>query len=301
MHAKWCRLQWIEMAVSCVGSSFWTLPFCGTQMRGFLDQCSLSLASTLITMLETKPKGRSITLSKALLAAVLLGGTALTANSAQAGWIATPPIGGATGAKCLLGPPGLPNDCFSTSYTLGDKTISLIDRSTLVAANDDVVEFTYDPTNVNTPWNVSLDFNPNRNNILNDTGFLRYKFEIDPVLGKGNFFDQVKLANQGDITNGAYTITKTFWNSDYTVQVIADALTNPVSPDGISLASLRLKTLYIQDEWNVQPGANGSINSLQNSFGQTSDVPGPLPLVGIGAAFGLSRRIRSRIKGARLA
>jgi hypothetical protein len=252
-------------------------------------------------MLDNNHKGRSTTLSKALLAAVLVGGTVLTANSAQAGWIATPPIGGATGAKCLLGPPGLPNDCFSTSYTLGDKTISLINRSTLVAANDDVVEFTYDPTNLNTPWNVSLDFNPNRNNILNDTGFLRYKFEIDPVLGRGNFFDQVKLANQGDITNGEYTITKTFWNSDYTVQVIADALTNPVSPDGISLASLRLKTLYIQDEWNVQPGANGSINSLQNSFGQTSDVPGPLPLVGIGAAFGLSRRIRSRIKGARLA
>jgi hypothetical protein len=206
--------------------------------------------------------------------------------------------GGAIGAKCLLND----LDCFTTSYTLNDKTISLIERSTLVAANDDVVEFTYDPTNVNTPWNVSLDFNPNRNNILNDNGFLKYKLEIDPILGDGRVFDQVKLANQGDITNGEYEITKTFWNSDFTTQIITDVLINPSTPDGISVANLGLTTLYVWDKWNVKPGANGSINSLQNSFGQTvPPVPGPLPLVGIGAAFGFSRRIRSRIKGARLA
>ena len=253
------------------------------------------LISTLITMLDANCKGRSTTLFKVFFGALLVGGTVLTANTAQAvGWEPTPPIGGATGFKCLL------NDtqCFTTSVTLGDKEVMLISRSTLVAANDDLVEFTLDPTNLNTPYNLSLDFNPNRNNILNDIGNLRYKIAItDPT----RVFAQVRLANQGDITNGQYTITKTFWNSDYTVQVISDTLTNPVSPDGITLASLGLQTLYVQDEWNVQPGANGSINSLQNTFGQTDHVPGPLPLVGIGAAFGLSRRIRSRIKGARLA
>jgi hypothetical protein len=245
-------------------------------------------------MLDTNHKGRSTTLFKAFLGALLVGGTVLTTNSVQAGWIATPPIGGATGFKCLLNEA----DCFTTTVTLGDKEVTLISRSTLVAANDDVVEFTLDPTNTNTPYNLSLDFNPNRNNILNDTGNLRYKIAItDPT----RFFAQARLANQSDITNGEYTITKTFWNSDYTTQVISDVLVNPVTPDGITLASLNLQTLYVQDEWNVRPGANGSINSLQNSFGQTDHVPGPLPLVGIGAAFGLSRRIRSRIKGARLA
>jgi len=248
-------------------------------------------------MLDTNHKGRSTTLIKAFLGALLVGGTVLTANTAQAaGWEATPPIGGATGFKCLL----KVTECFTTSVTLGDKEVKLISRTTLVADNDDVVEFTLDPTDTNTPYNLSLDFNPNRNNILNDIGNLRYRIAItDP----SKVFDQVKLANQGDITNGKYTITKTFWNTDYSVQVITDTLTNPVTPDGISLASLNLQTLYVQDEWNVQPGANGSINSLQNSFGQTDipPVPGPLPLVGIGAAFGFSRRIRSRIKGARLA
>jgi len=39
---------------------------------------------------------------------------------------------------------------------------------------------------------------------------------------------------------------------------------------------------------------------MKNSFQQTTRVPGPLPLLGAGAAFGFSRRIRSRIKGASL-
>jgi hypothetical protein len=140
--------------------------------------------STLTIMLDTNPRERFTMFSQRHLAAVLLCGTALYAGSAQAGWIATPPIGGAIGAKCLLNDA----DCFTTSYTLGDKTLTLISRSTLVAANDDVVEYTLDPANLNTPWNLSLNFNPNRNNILNDTGNLRYKIAItDP----SKIFDQV--------------------------------------------------------------------------------------------------------------
>lgn len=37
-------------------------------------------------------------------------------------------------------------------------------------------------------------------------------------------------------------------------------------------------------------------DSLDQKFDGTTAVPGPLPLLGVGAAFGLSRRLRSRIK-----
>jgi hypothetical protein len=37
-------------------------------------------------------------------------------------------------------------------------------------------------------------------------------------------------------------------------------------------------------------------DSLTQKFGDTSTVPGPLPLLGAGAAFGFSRRLRKRIK-----
>ncbi|MFZ0408259.1 MAG: hypothetical protein WAM11_09140 [Cyanobium sp.] len=77
----------IEFALSCVVGSLWTLlPFAPRGEASF-GHCSLSPDSTLITMLDTNPKGRSTTLFKALLGALLVGGTALTANSAQAvGW-----------------------------------------------------------------------------------------------------------------------------------------------------------------------------------------------------------------------
>jgi hypothetical protein len=45
---------------------------------------------------------------------------------------------------------------------------------------------------------------------------------------------------------------------------------------------------------NVYNGA-GAIDTLENSFQQTQ-VPGPLPILGAGMAFGFSRKLRRRIK-----
>lgn len=249
-------------------------------------------------MLKTTSRGSASPLCQALISALLLGGGALNTSPAHAaGWTANgPPV---TGYLCQL------NDlaCFNPaapvdSPLLGDKFVTLLDRSTTVSTNTDVVEFSEDPDDPNTPWHLTLDFNPNRNNILNDTGFLKYKITItDP----SKFFDQVKLSNTSSITNGAYTLVKTFWDPTFTTQIVSDALTNPPTPDGISLSGLHAQTLYVKDEWNVKPAANGVVDNIQNTFGQTTGAPAPLPLLGAGAALGLSRRLRSRIKASRLA
>jgi hypothetical protein len=54
----------------------------------------------------------------------------------------------------------------------------MISRSTTFLANTDVVEFTGpDAGDPNTPWHLTLDFNPNRggDNNISDTGYLMYK------------------------------------------------------------------------------------------------------------------------------
>ena len=56
----------------------------------------------------------------------------------------------------------------------------------------------------------------------------------------------------------------------------------------------RYTSLYIVDEINAN---GGSISRVTNGFRQT---PGPLPILGAGAAFGFSRKLRGRIKAARL-
>jgi MYXO-CTERM domain-containing protein len=57
----------------------------------------------------------------------------------------------------------------------------------------------------------------------------------------------------------------------------------------------------VRDTWSIDLGSNTILDAIQNNYTQTTETPGPLPLLGAGAAFGFSRRIRSRIKRARLA
>jgi hypothetical protein len=63
-----------------------------------------------------------------------------------------------------------------------------------------------------------------------------------------------------------------------------------------------LKKINVKDTYMV---SSGSINSIQNSYSQKTffppeeEVPGPLPLLGAGAAFAFSRRLRTRVLAAR--
>lgn len=49
----------------------------------------------------------------------------------------------------------------------------------------------------------------------------------------------------------------------------------------------------ISNDWQVTSGAGTGITQITNSIYQT---PGPLPLLGAGAAFGFSRKLRQRVK-----
>jgi hypothetical protein len=52
--------------------------------------------------------------------------------------------------------------------------------------------------------------------------------------------------------------------------------------------------IYVKDSWTATGGVQ--VDVITNTF---SAVPGPLPILGAGAAFGFSRKLRSRIKTAR--
>jgi hypothetical protein len=52
--------------------------------------------------------------------------------------------------------------------------------------------------------------------------------------------------------------------------------------------------IWVKDSWNVTGAAE--VDNITNTF----QTPGPLPILGAGAAFGFSRKLRGRIKAARL-
>jgi hypothetical protein len=68
------------------------------------------------------------------------------------------------------------------------------------------------------------------------------------------------------------------------------------TPDGPEVFAGNYKKITIQD--TVEIPANSGIISVSNTWKQRTSVPGPLPLVGAGIAFGFSRRLKKRIKTA---
>jgi len=55
------------------------------------------------------------------------------------------------------------------------------------------------------------------------------------------------------------------------------------------------RALWVRDTFT--PGGNGDLKTLTNEYtqGDSSRVPGPLPLMGAGVALGFSRKLRRRI------
>jgi len=76
--------------------------------------------------------------------------------------------------------------------------------------------------------------------------------------------------------------------------------------NGITLASLGMPNSGILGTWTVfKPGEKStyfdtiSVQVNASSSGSPANVPGPLPILGLAAAFGFSRKLRKRIKGHR--
>jgi len=227
-------------------------------------------------MLKTNHKGRASTLSKALLTAGLLGGAALSALGA----------GSASAAVCQASTPwtdafdgGTPFPC-----TLGDKEFSNFSTN-IPSIGTSAIELQQSPGNL---WDVNANFDPAAN--LNVGDFYEYQVSIIP--SSPPYFDQAFLAW---ITNPP--------SVNGVKKEIFDVSTNTLlNPGGITVngSSFSFGPNVSQIRVRDTITAAGSYDNISNNFSQADRVPGPLPLLGAGAAFGFSRRIRSRIKGARL-
>ena len=132
-------------------------------------------------------------------------------------------------------------------------------------------------------WTVQTLFNPATTGTVNGT--LVYNVAIgDPVAT----FDQVAVnvnGSRGPIAgNPGVTSTITGIGSPFT----ADA----VSPAAVRTFVSGTKTIAVSQNFIASGGRR--LSAFTTDF--TQQVPAPLPLLGAGAAFGFSRRLRSRIK-----
>ena len=119
------------------------------------------------------------------------------------------------------------------------------------------------------------------------------EFSIESKHGR---FNAVLLDSDFDFPSG--TVTKTLWaDAGFTIPILTSS--DLVSTNGSSTGLVDIignyNKIYVRDAYVVNAG--GQLDNYTNTF-QT--VPGPLPILGAGAAFGFSRKLRGRIKAARL-
>jgi hypothetical protein len=167
-----------------------------------------------------------------------------------------------------------------------DKILTLLGQNGLLAG--DTVGFAYVPQ-PNKYWEVKFDFVTYPT--AGSSGNVDYKLQItDPRY----VFDTAELtSNIGG--SGPYSITKRFYtNSSFTTESFSPGLATPPTPQVMDIGG---QEIFVRDSWSVPVGSNISINGINNNY--TQAVPGPLPILGIAAAFRFSRRLRNKIKASK--
>jgi hypothetical protein len=106
-------------------------------------------------------------------------------------------------------------------------------------------------------------------------------------------FKGVSLSLTDATTANIESVTKNVYSDSSKTTLLASLTTSNISVSAPIPGNY--SSLYIED---LVSGNGGSVTAVTNGFYQT---PGPLPILGAGAAFGFSRKLRSRIKAARTA
>jgi hypothetical protein len=149
-----------------------------------------------------------------------------------------------------------------------------------------------DPHSVD-EWHVDVDFNPDHIPPAADS-ILIYRIRVTEP---NYYFEDVTLATIfGAPQAGPKSYTqKDVYLPDGTTLIGSLKQFEDEGKKTLDLTHFHLNELYIVDTASAQ---SDNIDAYQNSYRQT---PGPLPILGAGAAFGFSRKLRGRIKASRTA
>jgi hypothetical protein len=141
--------------------------------------------------------------------------------------------------------------------------------------------------------NVDHDY-PDANQPFNTTGTLSYT-----LVSYQNPFLAANI--DADIDGlGTYNFNYTkevFDNQNFTGTPVTLTYTNingTPNADGPKALTGFGSQIWVRDSWTITGDAE--VDNITNTF----QTPGPLPILGAGAAFGFSRKLRGRIKAARL-
>lgn len=246
-----------------------------------------------------------------LIAGVLVAGATMAAGSARATtWDSVCNFGptyttdtnactGPSGIGWITLPSGPPFAPGNPPLQLGDKLLNIVSYSfNNYISNLPVVasgQFNFNWNDAATPldfnddnWSVRSVFDSTIAGIVNNpaTGTMNYTLAVVTPTSQ---FKSVRIDSAS--TGNGGSVLKT---------IISPPISITSVDGGIVNSPLSGQFVNVTDSYIVSNTAG--MNSFNNGYQQqdfpsTSLVPGPLPLFGLGAAFGFSRRLRNRIKG----
>ena len=226
---------------------------------------------------------------KVLMAAAMVGGAGslLARGSAQAANLTPCIFGNGTGTEACQ------KDVWYDSSLTSDKQIMFL---TLPDLGKGDIEFLWNPIDppsgyTGDTWSVDVDFTPDITAPEGSpglTGLFTYTIKIDDASSWD--FRDVELDATG--TNPYTVIKEVYGDAGFTN--LLTSLNVPPGPDGPSGSVAGLKQLWVKNTYSIN--ALGTLDNFQDTYRQKNEVPGPLPLMGAGMAFGFSRKLRSRIK-----
>jgi len=199
-----------------------------------------------------------------------------------------------TGAALLLSTAALINageskaagdfTCFLSNLStcgglVGDKNFSDFSLSGFAARPGDFISV----SESGGYWSVQTNFTPATTGTVNGT----LKYNVAIVGTQFTFQDLGVSVSGGPFTSGNPQIESKITGIDSGNSFFADVTTSPMK----TFAN-NTKTIAVDQKFTASSPRR--LGSFTTSF--TQNVPGPLPLLGGAAAFGFSRRLRSRIK-----
>jgi len=165
---------------------------------------------------------------------------------------------------------------------LGDKIYSAFDWSTTFDHDNTFIRIGQSGPGFRThALNVS-----NVNGIDLSSAFFNYTVSVDPI--SPLFINKWRASAEPSGFDPGYTLA---------TNGVSSVFSYP-APGGPIINVPNLTTLAFTNTLTVASGKDGP-TSFTNTISQTeAGVPGPLPLLGAGAAFGFSRKLRVRVKTA---
>jgi len=200
-------------------------------------------------------------ISRSLTGAALLLSTAILINAGESK---------AALFECFL------NDLSACGGQLGDKNFTGFSLTNLVGYTPTAAD-TLTITESDGVWTVETLFNPS---LTSKSGRLNYNID---VVGTNFTFNETEVNVGGSTQTTRPTVVSTMTGISAFTTTTGTAQTRTFTTKPASIAVSQQFT-----------AANRTLNSFTTTY--TQNVPGPLPLLGAAAAFGFSRRLRSRIK-----